>query len=140
MKILVDTGAFIALFVKEDINHKITSNQYVEYRKQNTLLFTSDYILDELFTRLLYDCGEYIMKIKVKQINQMIEQKELTLLSVDKVIFEKAQEIFLKFSEHKVSFTDATTYVLYKDFSMDEIFTLDSDFKKMRVKTSFSVL
>ena len=24
----------------------------------------------------------------------------------------------------------------YKDFSLDEVFTLDSDFKKMRVKTS----
>ena len=46
-------------------------------------------------------------------------------------IEQKAKEILLKFFEHKVSFTDATTYVLCKDFKIDEVFTLDSDFRKM---------
>ena len=55
--------------------------------------------------------------------------------------YEKLAKISLdildKFSEHKISFTDATSFCLYKDFNLDAIFTLDGDFKKMRVNTSF---
>ena len=62
---------------------------------------------------------------------------EIRVLDIDKSIFAKAMEVLLKFSDHKISFTDATSYILYKDFSLDEIFTLDSDFKKLRINTSF---
>lgn len=137
MKVIVDTSALIALFVKQDINHNLVAKKYIEYRKQHVSLFISDYILDELFTRLLYDCGPYVMKIKCKQIDQMLETKELQLFSIDKEIFEKTKKFFLKFSDHKISFTDVTTYVLYKEYKLDEVFTLDSDFHKMRLKTSF---
>lgn len=137
MKIFFDTGVFIALFIKEDINYTRVFLKYREYRKDHHLFYTSDYILDELFTRLMYDCGEYLTKIKMKEINYMIEKKELLLLSVDKDIFNKAQEVFLKFSEHKFSFTDATCYVLYKEYKLDEIFTVDGGFNKIHAKTSF---
>jgi predicted nucleic acid-binding protein len=137
MKIIVDTGIFISLFVHEDINNKRVVDKYTQYQEKNTLFFISDYILDELFTRLRYDCGEYVTKIKVAQINRMIKQEELILLSIDDKLFNKAQEIFLKFSEHKLSFTDATTYCLYKTLKLNEIFTLDSDFRKIGAKTSF---
>ena len=67
----------------------------------------------------------------------MVDSNELTVLEVDSRIFLEAEGSFLKFSDHKISFTDATSYTLLKDFSLDEIFTLDDDFKKIRVNTSF---
>ena len=73
----------------------------------------------------------------VNLIREIIASEELTVLDIDSQIFKKAEDIFLKFSDHKISFTDATSYVLYKDFSLDEVFTLDTDFKKMRISTSF---
>lgn len=136
MKVFIDTSAFVALLVDKETDHKTVAKKYHEYRQKRTILLTSDYILDELFTRLLYfkqvDIKKYIQKLK-----ESISKGEITVLRVDEALFEKALTAFLKFSDHKLSFTDVTSYTLLKDFSLDEIFTLDDDFKKVRVSTSF---
>ena len=136
MKVFIDTSAFVALLVDKETDHKKVAKKYHDYRQKRVILFTSDYILDELFTRLLYyqqvDIKKYIQKLK-----ESISKGEITVLRIDEALFEKALEVFLKFSDHKVSFTDATSYVLLRDFSLDEIFTMDDDFKKMRLNTSF---
>ncbi|MBI2036474.1 type II toxin-antitoxin system VapC family toxin [Candidatus Microgenomates bacterium] len=135
MKVFVDTSALVALFVDKEQFHLKVVRKYKEYRQARAVLFTSYYILDELFTRLLY----YKVNIRkhIQKLKESIDTNEITVLQVDEAIFNKSIEVFLKFSEHKISFTDATTYVLYKDFALDEVFTLDDDFKKIRVKTSF---
>jgi len=66
----------------------------------------------------------------------ILRAKEASQNKKDFLLDELAGFIDLNTSK-KINFTDATTYVLYKDFAIDEIFTLDSDFKKMRLKTSF---
>ena len=137
MKVLIDTGAFIALFVSSEKFHSKVSKKYKDYRKQRAQLFTSYYILDELFTRLIYDFGKSVTQKAIEVLNKSIEKEELKVLDIDEAIFKKAQEALIKFSEHKISLTDATSFILYKDFALDEIFTLDSDFKKIRVGTAF---
>lgn len=137
MKVFIDTSAFIALFVASESLHQKVSKKYKDYRKQRAQLFTSLYILDELFSRLIYDFGKSITKKVIKLLDESIEKGELLILDIDQVIFKKAQGSLIKFSEHKISLTDATSYVLYRDFALGEIFTLDSDFKKIRAVTSF---
>jgi|SRR3989344_2030933 len=136
MKVFIDTSAFIALFVDKEISHEKIARKYYDYRQQRAIFFTSYYILDELFTRLSYykgvDIKKYIQKLK-----NSIKANELTVLQIDEVLFDKSIIMFTKFAEHKISFTDATTYTLFKDYKFDEIFTLDSDFKKIGVATSF---
>lgn len=137
MKVFIDTGAFIALFVSSERYHSKVSKKYKEYRRQRVQLFTSYYILDELFTRLIYDFGKSITQKAIDLLNKSIVKEELVVLDIDEAIFKKAQETMIKFSEHKLSLTDATSYILYKDFSLDEVFTLDDDFKRIRARTSF---
>lgn len=135
MKVFIDTSALIALLVDREEFHLKVANQYRNYRQSRATLFTSDYVLDELFTRLLYyriDIGKHINKLK-----SSISANELIILYMNENLFNKSVDIFLKFSDQKISFTDATSYVLYKDLSLDEVFTLDRDFKRMRIKTSF---
>lgn len=137
MKVFIDTGAFIALFVSSERHYPKVAKKYKDYRKQRAQFFTSYYILDELFTRLIYDFGKPVTQKTIELLNKSIEKEELKVLDIDETIFKKSQEALIKFSEHKISLTDATSYILYKDFSLDEIFTLDDDFKKIRVATSF---
>src|SRR3989338_6384249 len=136
MKVFIDTGAFIAYFIKQEKYHLDAVNKYKLYRRQKNAFFTSDYILDELFTWFSSKQNKYVLEKLVSAVQKMTANQEIKVLSVDNVIFKKAADVLLKFSEHKISFTDATTYVLYKEFSIDEIFTLDDDFKKMRLNTS----
>lgn len=137
MKVFIDTGAFIVLFVSSERYHSKVSKKYKDYRKQRVQLFTSYYILDELFTRLIYDFGKTLTQKAIELLNKSIKKEEIVVLDIDEAIFKKAEEALIKFSGHKISLTDATSYVLYKDFSLDEVFTLDDDFKKIRVATSF---
>lgn len=136
MKVFIDTSVFMALILKEESYHGKVAAQYKSYKQARAQFITSTYILDELFTRCLYRAGSHGAKLAIGLIREIVASDELTVLEIDSQIFKRAEDIFLKFSDHKISFTDATSYCLYKDFSLDEVFTLDSDFKKMRVTTS----
>lgn len=137
MKVFFDTGAFIALFISQEKYHKQVSSKYHDYRKQRALFYTSYYILDELFTRLIYDFGKSATEKVINLLMKSIEKEEVRVLDIDEAIFDKSLNSLLKFAEHKISLTDATTYTLFKDLQLDEVFTLDSDFKKIGLKTSF---
>lgn len=137
MKVFIDTSAFIAYFIKQDTFHDAIIDKYKHYRQQNATFFTSDYIFDELLTWFSTKQTIHILTKLIYSLQKMEEKGEIKVFSVDRAIFRKAQGVLLKFSDHKISFTDATTYILYKDFQIDEIFTLDSDFKKMRASVSF---
>ena len=136
MKIFIDTSAFISYFLKQDSLHSSIVKCYTAYQKQKAIFVTSDYILDELFTWFTSHQSQEGTNRVIQAINKIIDQRGVEVIFIDKEIFEKTQKIFLKFSDHKISFTDATTYVLYKEYKLDEIFTLDSDFQKMRLRTS----
>lgn len=137
MKVFIDTGAFIALFVSSEKHHSKVSKKYKDYRSERAQFFTSYYVLDELYTRLIYDFGKSTTQKAIDLLDKSIDQEELRILDVDAVIFRKAQKTLIKFYDHKLSLTDATSYVLCKDLSLDEIFTLDSDFKKIGLNVSF---
>ena len=137
MKVFIDTGAFIAYFIKQEKFHDDVVSKYKFYRQQKATLLTSDYILDELLTWFSAKQSKQVLEKLVLAIQKMIDSKELKVLSIDQTVFRKAQEILIKFSDHRISFTDATSFCLYKDFALDEIFTLDDDFKRIRASTSF---
>lgn len=139
MKVLIDTSAFMALILKDESFHEKVLNQYKVYKKNRAQLITSEYVLDELYTRCVYRAGSHGAKLATNLIKEAVTSNELAVLEVDSNVFRKAESVFLKFSDHKISFTDATSYVLFKDFSLDEIFTLDDDFKRMRLSTSFQI-
>ncbi len=136
MKVFIDTSAFVALLVENEQSHKKIVDKYKSYKQERATFFTSYYILDELYTRLLYfntpNLGKHIQTIQ-----DAINKNEITAMQINDSLFEKSLTVFLKYSEYKISFTDATIFVLYKDFALDEVFTLDSDFKKMRINTAF---
>ncbi len=137
MKIFIDTGIFITLFIPSEKYHQAVLEKYRYYQSQKVRFVTSTYILAELYTRLIYDFGKVVTEKAIEEVGKTIDQRALALIDIDETAFHKATEVLIKFAEHKLSFADATTYVLYKELSLDEIFTLDSDFKKIRLRTSF---
>ncbi len=137
MKIFIDTSAFISYFIKQETHNEEVAKKYDVYRKQKATFLTSDYVLCELFTWFNAKYHKSIVEKVISTIEKMESEAEVNVLYVDRVLAKKSRDILLKFSEHKISFTDATSYILYKDFAIDEIFTLDKDFKKMRISTSF---
>ena len=137
MKVLIDTSAFIAYFIKQEAHNEEVTRKYEVYRRQKATFLTSNYIICELLTWFNAKYHKSVLEKVISTLDRLENEKEISVLYIDRVIAKKSIEILTKFSDHKISFTDATSYTLYKDFALDEIFTLDSDFKKMRVNTSF---
>ncbi len=115
----------------------IKNNQYKKYKKLQCLKITSDYILDELYTRILYDFGPRFVEIVIDKMQKLQNAQQLQVIHIDERCFQKSIAVFQKFKEHTLSLTDASVYVLMKEFSFDEVFTLDKDFKKIGLQTSF---
>lgn len=137
MKVFIDTSAFIAYFIKHELHNDRVTKKYEIYRKQKATFLTSNYVICELLTWFNAKYNRFILEKVTSTLVNLENEKEVNVLYIDRVIVKKSQDILIKFSNHKISFTDATSYVLYKDFSLDEIFTLDDDFRKMRINTSF---
>lgn len=133
MKIFVDTSAFIAYLIVQEKYHNVVVKKFESYINQRALFFTSDYILDELYTRLNYDHGHRAVSLAMEHIDLAVREGDLRMLTVDNGIISQAKKIILKYKEHKLSFTDATSVALISKFNLDAILSLDSDFKRVRV-------
>ena len=138
MKVFIDTGALIALFVKKDYWHKICFEKHKEYKKENSLFFTNLFVLSEFYTRILYDYGKSTLKLVMDKIIKLQDEGKLRIFQIDSGIFKNSEEAMIKFAEHRLSFTDVSIYALVKSFKLDEVFTLDDGFKKVGLKTSFA--
>lgn len=83
---------------------------------------TSNDVVDETTTRLIYDTNIKIAGRFINFIKEGVKSHSLVQLWVDLV---------QKFSEHKLSLTDATTIILVNRFNIKSVVSLDSDFKKV---------
>lgn len=137
MKVFLDTGALIAIFVKEDTWHGKCVSKYKGYKNKHAIFYTSIFVLSEFYTRILYDYGGSVLKIVVAKIALLQKEGKIRIFQVEAGIFQDAENAMVKFSEHKLSFTDASICAFVKNFKLDEIFTLDAGFKKVGMKTSF---
>jgi len=140
LKVFIDTSAFIALLISSENWHQQIVNQYQDYKERNTFFFTNYFVLNELYTRLIYDFNKTKCEKAINKIRKLKEEGKIGIFEIDPILFKKSERAFLKFSEHKISFTDATIYICVKEYKLDEVFSLDSDFKKIGLKSAPSVV
>ena len=135
MKVFVDTGAWLALEIRNDINHNSAKKYLQLLKRRRALLFTNTFVLSETYTRLIYDVSLSAAK---KFHNQIMEgvRKNLTIFEVDSPTREMAWRQLSQYSDHKLSFTDAIIVAQYKNYHLDAIFTFDNHFKNINLKTN----
>lgn len=134
MKVFIDTGIFIAFFIRQESRHGDVADKYQWYRKNKAIFFTSTYVLDELLTWFTYHQPSAATEKIVRALDRIEKEHELKIIDVDEVTRKKATELFTKYLDQRISFTDATTAVFLKKFSFDELFTLDSDFRNIGIR------
>ncbi len=136
MKVLIDTSAFIALFFKNDKNHIRAKSIYTSRKKMRAGFYTTPYILSELFTKVLYFGDADKLKLCIDKIDRTIEGHLLEVLDIGADVFTKSKTLMIKFAKNKISFVDCSSFVLYKNLSLTEIFAFDEDFKKLGATVS----
>ncbi len=126
--IFVDTSAWYAVEVEDDINHEAACKFLSNIASgKHGVSITTDYVLDEALTlmrsrRDLTSATAFIDKIR--------KSKSIRVFWIDEDLFERALIIFQK-SDHKSwSFTDCTSFALMRELSVSEAFTFDRHFKE----------
>ncbi len=124
-KVFVDTGAWIALAERSDVHHLQANAIADELGKENSLLITSDYVLDEALTWFRYNVGH---KVATKFAAQVLSSNVIEVLFIDETIFNKTIELFKKYDDQKFSFTDCSSFVLMRSHRIRQAFTFDAHF------------
>jgi predicted nucleic acid-binding protein len=121
----VDTGAWIALAQQRDVHHLQASAISDKLNSENTLLITSDYVLDEALTWFRYNVSH---KVAIEFASQVISSNVIEIIYIDESLFKKSLELFKKYDDQKFSFTDCSSFVLMRAQHIKQAFTFNSHF------------
>lgn len=133
-KIFIDSSAWIAHSLAGEPKHEQVVELIKKFIIEHAVLCTSNDVINETVTRLIYDTNPKITAGFLQFIQQSIERKLLVQMWTDEQIQAEAFILVRKYADQKVSLTDATSVVLMKRFNVDAILTLDSDFAKIGLR------
>lgn len=131
MSVIVDTNV---LYAEHDIDasrHEIADSALQQvYDGELGQPYISDYIYDETVTFTLFRANSFP---PAKQIGDRLRGIDpyptvYEMVTVSSEVFEAANNAFERFSEHKLSFTDATTVALLEHHDIDSVLSFDDDF------------
>lgn len=124
-KMFADTSFLVAYYNKSDENHHAARDFH---RNEDDILYViTDYIFDEFLTVLLARRGK---KLSVEAGEKLLLDKNVRRLRIIDEVFEKAWEIYRRFTDKEWSFTDCTSYVLMKNLSIDAGLSFDEHFRQ----------
>jgi uncharacterized protein len=124
--IFVDTGAFVARYVRQDTHHRAARRTWAEIEKTRSRCFTSNFVLDETFTLLgrRASCA-----FAADRARALLGSAALTILRPEAHDEEAAVELFAKFADQQVSFTDCVSFVLMRRNRLERAFSFDRRFR-----------
>ena len=128
MKVFVDTSAWIALNDKSDQYHNRAAAKSLEIKRQKVELITSEYIIDESITLIRYRVSHYAAVIFGDALFNSSIVKIIDVKDEDRL---KAWEIFKKYEDKELSFTDCTSFAIMEKLKLHKAFTFDEHFKKV---------
>ncbi len=122
--IFVDTGAWFAITVPSDPNHRSAK----AWMQQNPSSFlTTDYVIDETLT-LLRARGEFRRAIALGEafFSDMLTQ--IYYLTQDDI--QASWQTFQHFADKQWSFTDCSSKIIIEKFNCKEAFAFDYHFRQ----------
>ena len=124
--IFIDSGAFVARYVPRDEHHGRAKRRWLEVERDRVRCFTSNFVLDETFT-LLGRRASYAFA--AERARSLLASTALTILRPDAADELKAVDLFSKFADQKVSFTDCVSFALMRRHDLNRAFTFDRHFQ-----------
>lgn len=131
--IFVDTSAWCALFYAKDKYHSDAKIYWGKIIISKTKIFTSYDIFNETVTLIRVKVGHYW----AAKFGQMFfASKIINKIETDDNLRLSGWDIFTKYKNFNLSFTDCLTFVIIKKFNINNIFTYDEDFEKLGVRVN----
>lgn len=121
----MDTAAFIALANSADQYHQEAVACFTELRATRVSLITTNFVLDEVYTRLQRRTG---LKIAITFGEKIQASRQIRIHTIERSLEKSAWEIFKHDLGHTFSYTDCTSFALMRRKKIREAFTFDQDF------------
>ncbi len=123
--VFIDTAAFIALANAADQYHQEAVACLATLRATRAPLVTTNFILDEVYTRLQRRGG---LKIAITFGEKIQASRQIRIHTVEKSLEKLAWEIFRHDTGHAFSYTDCTSFAFMRRRKICKSFTFDRDF------------
>ena len=124
--IFIGTGAFLARYIQRDQHHDAAAKHWRTLQNDRRPCFTSNFVLDETIT-LLARRSTYLFA--AERARTFFESTLLSILRPDENDELAALELFQKYSDQSVSFTDCVSFVLMNKQELKCAFSFDRHFK-----------
>ena len=127
--IFIDSSGWVALFDPQDKYHTQAVTFWQQLPAERPFLITNDYVLDETYTILRR--GRYGLQ-RATQVHQIVEQSRLIeLIEVNIDYRQRAWALFQLYEDKILSFTDCVCFVMMQTLGIHQVFSFDSDFKRL---------
>lgn len=124
--IFVDTGAFLARWVRRDQHHDAAVAGWRELGERRRRCLTSSFVLDEVLTLL----GRRVTyPFAAERAEALWGSEALTIARPEQRDELAAIELFVKLADQRVSFTDCISFALMRRHRVRRTFTFDRHFE-----------
>ncbi len=119
--VFIDTGAYLAHFHPKDQSHKQALKVWTWIETQRIPRVTTNHVLDELATILARRTSYAFSAMKMREIYRANLQIERPSARAE----QEALDLFEKYADQKISFTDCLSFVTMQHLGVTKAFTFD---------------
>jgi predicted nucleic acid-binding protein len=127
VKLFVDTSGWVGYYDADDRWHAAAKAAMASLLDQGVTFVTTDYILDETITLLLYHAGRRWALAFVEAVQG---SRNVRLVQVDASIWEQAWQLFKQYDDKTWAFTDCTSFVVMRQMNLQRAFAFDHNFEQ----------
>jgi uncharacterized protein len=131
MTIFIDSGGWLSVVVESDQYHEAGEAYFRAMLDLRVRVVTTDFILDEVVTRLRYDIGHAKAAEFLALAHRAADAGALRIHRIAEDLWKTAEVIFLRYADVRLSFTDCTSFAWLDANPVDEVFGYDSHFEMM---------
>jgi len=125
MTVFIDTGAFLARYIVRDQHHNSAITKWNRLQKSKAKYCTSNFVLDEMITLLGRWVGE---EFALEKAYSIYNSDSFLIVRPDEADELRALELYAKFSDKKIGFTDCISFALMKKHKISKVFSFDRHF------------
>lgn len=131
MTVFIDAGGWLSVLIESDHRHPAEASYFQALIDTRASTITTDYVLDEVITRLQYDVGHRKAAAFLDLVHEAEASDILVVRRIEESLWKAAESIFLKYADVRLSFTDCTSFALLSQHTADEVFGFDAHFERM---------
>ena len=123
----LDTGYLIALESAKDQHHKKAKESWEMLKRDSFILITTSYIFNEVVT-YFNSLNKHDRAMKIGEM--ILKSNYISMLPVDKDLFDEGWDYFKKFKNKTYSFADCISFLIMQRHNINTALSFDKHFRQ----------